>query len=235
MHIPTIANLVIPVSPSTPSHPPTLPLVASPSSAAHSALSTTLVSADCCQVPAATAQWSGPPEGYQWDPRGQFQSPFLLFNHCGTLPCCPLWKCSHLLGSPWNGSFRCPSISLTILSLLPLPTLVTLRFPPKPYLPFLHYLQNILSILMVLISPGKILKFPSLIPRFMNSDDKLLTRGSFGVYPLASLLALHKRHPLAVYLCSGQLWDYYFLTQKPSMASSVTLLPVVFRTSEVQL
>lgn len=71
-------------------------------------------------------------------------------------------------GSPWDGSFGYPSISLAVLSLLPLPSLVTIKFPLKPYLPFLHYLQNIISILMVPISPGKILKSPSPNPCFLE-------------------------------------------------------------------
>lgn len=162
---------------------------------------------------------------------------FSGFTFCGTLFCCHSGNGCHLLGFPWSGSLGCPPISSTILSLLTLPILVALKFPPKPYLPSVHYLQNIFSILMVSVSPGKILKSPSTIPSFFElwwqTPDSRVPWG----LPLASLLALHKSTLLTVLSAAVRFLLSYLKTFSGSLwlPRKGTLLTVVFRTSAVQL
>lgn len=130
-------------------------------------------------------------------------------------------------GCPWSDSLGCPPIALTILFLLPLPTLVAPRFPPKPSplysLLFLHRRSYWFSWFQCCLGT---LKSSSPLPNsFLNSNDKFLTGA-----PLGSLLVLQHGHTHAqvhthalthaAYLCWVQLWGYYILLQISSLAPS---------------
>lgn len=123
-------------------------------------------------------------------------------------------------GSPWSGSLRCPPISSTILSLLPLLILVALQFPPKPIcLPYIIYRTSYLFSWFQ-SHLGRLSNLHLQFQVFLNSHDKLLTQGSLGVYYWQACWHSIKGTLLAVYLCSVQLWEFHFLILKPSMAPS---------------